>query len=193
MKAKSIREKAKPVTGRIGKFFGKFASPDFYTFLTLVFGLLAVVSLSQGWIAGTIVLFAVSGFFDWVDGAVAKAYGKATRFGIVFDSSVDKITEGLLYLGFAWYSNSLLWPAVLAATAFWFSSYESKVAYEINANAQGGLLERRERLIGLVLAVIFLGVNPNWSGWVLYLLAIGSFITAIERFFRIKKQAEAKA
>lgn len=192
MKAKSIREKAKPLTERIGKLFGKFGSPNFYTCLTLLFGLLAAYFLSQGRVLWTVLLFAMSGFFDWVDGAVAKAYNKSTKFGVVFDVTVDKFTEGILYLSFAWFSVSLFWPAFLAATAFWFSSFESKVAYEINTNAQGGLMERRERLIGLVLAILLLPINLQWVSWLLYLLAIGSFITAIERFFRIKKQAEAK-
>ncbi len=192
MKAKSIRERMKPITMGLGKFFGKFGSPNFYTCLTLLFGILAVYFLANGRVLWTVLFFALSGFFDWVDGAVAKAYNKSTKFGIVFDSTVDKFTEGLLYLAFAWFSPQLFWPSVLALFAFWFSSYESKVAYEINTNAQGGLMERRERLIGLVLAILLLPHNLEWVGWLLYLLAIGSFITAIERFFRIKKQAEAK-
>ncbi|MBU1930951.1 CDP-alcohol phosphatidyltransferase family protein [Candidatus Micrarchaeota archaeon] len=190
MKAQSIRKKVKPLSQKIGIFFGRFGSPNAYTCLTLVFGLLAAYSIAIGEIGGALVALVLSAFFDWVDGAVARVQKKATKFGIVFDSIVDKITETAIYLGFAWFAVSLYWPAVLALTTFLISSFISKVAYEIQVNAQGGLAERRERFVLLLIALLLIPFSLDLSGIVLYLMAVLSGVTAFQRFLWIKKQAK---
>lgn len=190
MKAKALRKSVSPASQKIGFFFGKFGSPNFYTGLTFVFGLITAFLIASGEIIPAIIAFALSGFFDWVDGAVARTQKKTSKFGIIFDSTVDKVTETTIYLGFAWFAFELYWPAVLALTAFLLSSYESKIGYEINTHAQGGIAERRERFILLIIALLLLFVNTGMTGILLYFMALLSGITALQRFFWIKKQSQ---
>lgn len=192
MKAQSLRSAVAPITQRIGRFFGRFGTPNQYTFLTLLFGIAAGLLVGIHHAYWAVLAFLLSAFFDWVDGAVAKINQQGTRFGIVLDSTVDKITESVLYLGLAWSTMTLFWPAIAAMTAFLWSSYISKVGYEIQTKAQGGIAERRERAILLLIILALLPINERAVIGILYLMAVLSLITAAQRFYWMYRQAQQK-
>ncbi len=43
------------------------------------------------------------GAFDLIDGIVARVNGRVTRFGALLDSTLDRIADGFIFLGIAWY------------------------------------------------------------------------------------------
>jgi phosphatidylglycerophosphate synthase len=180
------RQSLKPIVFKIGKFFG-FAPPNFYTFLTLVTGFITayLILINQPYLA--IVFILLSGFMDLVDGAVAKATDRITKFGAMFDSVTDKITEIAVYFGLAFFSAQFYLGATLAITTFMLSSYISKHAGVLGQKSGGGLLERKERIILLVIGLALLPFGTIYMEWILYLIALLSTLTAIQRLERTRR------
>jgi CDP-diacylglycerol--glycerol-3-phosphate 3-phosphatidyltransferase len=122
------------------------------------------------------------GFFDLVDGVVARHFGISTRFGAFLDSSLDRVVDILAMIGLVTFyarandtAGILLCSVILVATVL--ISYAKARAELIIERMPGGLLERGER-VGLLAAGSILGVL--WP--ILWILAIGTVVTAGQRF-----------
>src|SRR3989304_5236997 len=73
--------------------------PNFLTLLGLVVNIWAAVLFAAGefgWAAAVIFL---AGFLDIADGQVARKQGRVTAFGAFFDSTLDRSSDMILYLG----------------------------------------------------------------------------------------------
>jgi phosphatidylglycerophosphate synthase len=136
------------------------------------------VSLGMFYIA--IVLLLLSGVMDFLDGSIARACKKETKFGGLFDSTVDKTSEIAIYIALGLYNSSLLLPSALAISFFMLSSYISKHAKASGGKGGGGIIERKERMFLLVLGMMFV----DYMDYVLYFIAFFSFITCLQRFYR---------
>jgi len=169
------------ITANIGKTLGKTGlPPNFFTSLTLIFGLAGAYFIYAEKFSFAIIFILISGLMDLTDGAVAKINNKETKFGALFDSTTDKTTEISWYIAFGLY-NSELWIATsLAISFFMLSSYISKHAKVSGGKGGGGIMERKERVILIISGLIFV----NYLLYFLYIIAIFSFITCIQRFFR---------
>ena len=74
-------------------------SPNMVTFLSLFFGVLCACLYALGsFVIGSLMLL-ISAVLDLVDGSVARASGKESRFGAVIDWIVDKYVDGLALIG----------------------------------------------------------------------------------------------
>lgn len=144
--------------------------------------LLAATAFGFGQFALGGVLMLAGGFFDLVDGAVARHQGTATRFGAFLDSTLDRLVDMALLLGisvhFAARGEA---GAVLLTGAAWIAtvlvSYAKARAELVLPPLEVGLLERGER-VGILAAGAILGF-PIAALWI---IAIGSTITVIQRF-----------
>lgn len=153
--------------------------------LTLVGTLVAGASglaFAQGALAWGGALLVLGGFFDLVDGVVARHHGIATRFGAFLDSSLDRVVDILALVGLVVFyerQGAPGWAAVTAWTlvATVLTSYAKARAEQMLPRMPGGLLERGER-IGL----LALGGLTGWITPVVALLAIGSSVTVGQRF-----------
>ena len=128
-----------------------------------------------------------------LDGAVAKAWGQASKRGAFFDSVSDRVTDALLFGGVTWYlvaSDGRPWvvmlPVACYATASWVSYVRAK-ADSLGFDARGGLVERAERFILLALGLLF----PSLLLPVLALIVVLNAITAGQRFVKVWRQATA--
>jgi CDP-diacylglycerol--glycerol-3-phosphate 3-phosphatidyltransferase len=140
-----------------------------------------------------VVLVTVGGLMDTLDGAVAKAAGSSSRRGAFLDSVSDRIADGFIFGGVAWYlairphpELALLPFAILAVGNV--ISYERAKAELYGWDAKGGLMERAERLILLGVALGFNIVLVPLLGLLLGLCVL----TAVQRFFKIWTQATAE-
>jgi CDP-diacylglycerol--glycerol-3-phosphate 3-phosphatidyltransferase len=79
-------------------------TPDIMTTIGLVINLIAAVVIGFGHLLWGGIIFLLAGLFDLLDGALARYMQKTTRFGALFDSTVDRITEGALFLSFIFIS-----------------------------------------------------------------------------------------
>ena len=181
MLSDQLRQAFSGLTTKSGKFLGRLGiSANFVTFLVLVTGILAAYFICLGKFNLAILFVIVSGILDGLDGAVAKANNKETKFGGLFDSTTDKLTEILIYIALGVYNSALWLPASLAISFFMLSSYISKHAKASGGKSQGGFLERKERIVLIVLSLFFI----NYAHYVLWFIAACSLFTAGQRFYK---------
>lgn len=165
-------------------------SPDHLTALGLVLAVPTAIVIASGHLWIGLVLLVASAVPDLLDGALAKASGRASVRGAFFDSVADRVTDGLVLSGVAWYLQStrhghlfLLPMAVLAASLL--ISYERAKAESLGFDAKGGLMERAERIIVLCVGLL-LGFLLVPLLWVMLALTL---VTAGQRFVRVWRQA----
>ena len=153
----NLRESLKPVLEKVGKTFAATGlSPNTFTVIGLVFAFISSIVYGLGYeysliIAGIFLL--VSGFFDIVDGQVARYANKMSKKGGFLDSIFDKIAEVAIFFGILVGNYADPYLVFLAITLSLLVSYTRAIADSAGIKMQGiGIGERAERL--LVIAII---------------------------------------
>ena len=122
-----------------------------------------------------------SGFFDLVDGRVARASNQVTRFGGFFDSVVDRYSDASLFFGLlVFYARGnrsfyVVLTALVMISAI-MVSYARARAESLIGTCRVGFMERPERLVLLIIGALFNVMAP-----VLWVIAVLSTITVIHR------------
>jgi CDP-diacylglycerol--glycerol-3-phosphate 3-phosphatidyltransferase len=122
-----------------------------------------------------------SGFFDLVDGRVARASNQVTRFGGFFDSVVDRYSDAALFFGLlVYYARGgrffyMLLTALVMISSI-MVSYTRARAESLIGSCKVGFMERPERLVLLIIGALFNVMAP-----VLWVIAVLSTITVIHR------------
>src|ERR1017187_3703758 len=129
--------------------------------------------------AGLVIIF--SGFFDLVDGQVARATNRVTRFGAFFDSVVDRYSDASQFLGLlVFYARGGRFFYVVLTAFVMISaimvSYTRARAESLIGSCRVGFMERPERLVLVILGALFNRMAP-----VLWVIAVLSTITVIHR------------
>lgn len=177
----------------VGRFLQKIGlSPDVITCVGVVMAGACAVAIANGRFLSAAVLLALTGLPDALDGAVAKASGRAGPRGSFFDSVADRLSDGLLFAGAGWYllgtdtPRLAMLPFALYIAAS-LVSYQRAKAESLGFNAKGGLMERAERFIALGFGLV---VSPLFVAtlWVMLVLTAA---TAIFRFVKVWRQASA--
>ena len=122
-----------------------------------------------------------SGFFDLVDGRVARALNRVTRFGAFFDSVVDRYSDASLFFGLLVYyaRGNRFFYVVLTALVMISAimvSYARARAESLIGTCRVGFLERPERLVLLIIGALFNVMAPA-----LWVIAVLSTITVVHR------------
>lgn len=177
----NLRDTLRPILEKIGKGFASTClSPNFWTVVGLSFALISAVVYGLGIEYGLIiggVLLLVSGFFDMVDGQVARVTGKTSKKGEYLDSMFDKIAEVAIFLGILVGGYAEPYLVLLAITLSLLVSYARAKSDIINIKLQGiGIGERAERL--LVIAII--GII-GFMDYAVVVVVIIAGITLIQR------------
>lgn len=134
------------------------------------------------------ILILVGGFFDLIDGVIARANRRTTKFGALFDSTLDRIADGFIFFGIIWYFSKIgdtiaLLLTVLCMIASFLISYVRSRAEGLGVSCNIGIIERPERLIFLALGCLTALLFP-----ILLILTVLSWITVIQRILYVKKQ-----
>ncbi|MFB9659842.1 phosphatidylinositol phosphate synthase [Glycomyces mayteni] len=152
----------------------------------------AVLLLSQGHLLAGLIVVGLSVFTDMLDGAIARVKGTSSRFGALLDSTCDRLADGAIFAGLAYYllAEGRFLGAALALTALvagQLVSYVKAAAGNLGARVDVGIAERPERLIiaGLAVLVEVLGV-PFALEAGLGLLAVLSTVTVVQRFVQAR-------
>lgn len=183
----NLRGTLQPILEKIGKAFASTGlSPNFWTVVGLLFALASAVVYGMGIEFGLIIggiLLLVSGFFDMVDGQVARVTGKTSKKGSYLDSMFDKIAEVAIFLGLLIGGYAEPYLVMLAITLSLLVSYARAKSDALNINLQGiGIGERAERL--LVIAII--GIIGYIEPAVMIVVVIAG-ITLIQRMISTAK------
>jgi CDP-diacylglycerol--glycerol-3-phosphate 3-phosphatidyltransferase len=161
--------------------------------LTLVAATL--VAFAQLRWAGVVLIFA--GTCDILDGALARSTKTGYPYGAFLDSTLDRYSEGAIYIGLAAYFVSAggslerwLVLATLAALAGSFLvSYVRARAQSLGFHCETGLFARPERVVVTVVGLIFGGVVLYA---VIFLLAALTNLTALQRIREVWLQGRAQ-
>jgi len=131
-----------------------------------------------------------SGFFDLVDGRVARASNQVTRFGGFFDSVVDRYSDASLFFGLLVFyarGNRFFYVVLtaLVMTGAVLVSYARARAESLIGSCRVGFLERPERLVLLIIGALFNRMAPA-----LWVIAVLSNITVIHRILYTWRQTQ---
>jgi archaetidylinositol phosphate synthase len=178
----NLRDSLQPHLEKIGKDFASTGiSPNGWSCIGLVFAF--VSAFIYGWnvefslIIGGIVLL-VAGFFDIVDGQVARVSKKVTKSGGFLDSVFDKIAEVAIFLGILVGGFAEPYLVFLAITFSLLVSYTRSRAESLGVKLQGiGIGERAERL--LVIAIIGIIGFMEYAVIIVIIIAAITFIQRI--------------
>jgi len=156
----------------------------------LAIGAAALVALGYLIFAGFVVL--IGGFFDMLDGALARRTKRVTLFGAVLDSTLDRLSEGVILLGILLlYTREesaigiLLVGIVLIVSML--VSYIRAKAESLGIECLVGLFTRPERVI-----VLALGLLINQLEIALIIIAALSFFTVGQRLVYVWRQIKEK-
>ena len=161
--------------------------PDTLTIAGWVLSVCAATLFALGYTktAGAVMLFA--GFFDALDGAVARESNLMSSFGAFLDSTLDRLSESAIFVGIVFFyaSSSMPYEALLAGVAMSFSlitSYTRARAEGLGFECEVGLLERAGRVMILSLfsltGFLIAGVG---------LVAVGALVTTAQRIFHVRR------
>ena len=172
-------------------------TPNQITVVGVALTFLAAVLAAFGQLrwAGVVLIFA--GTLDILDGALARSSGQAYPYGAFLDSTLDRYSEGAMYIGLAAYFASnggplqrwLLLATVAALAGSFLVSYVRARAQSLGFTCESGLFARPERVVVTVVGLIFGGVVLYG---VVFLLAILTNLTALQRIREVWLQGRAQ-
>jgi CDP-diacylglycerol--glycerol-3-phosphate 3-phosphatidyltransferase len=171
----------------IGRFLANLGlTANMLTVIGLVLnGVVAIIIATGHEVIGGFLLLVASAF-DMLDGAVARATGTTSKFGGFLDSTLDRYSEVVVYLGVLVLmldtedakTGAIL--VLISATGALLISYARARAEAAGYTASVGLVARPERVILLGLCLII--GQPLWALWV---LAIATHLTAATRIIHV--------
>lgn len=133
------------------------------------------------------ILIWAGGFFDALDGSVARATGRMSAFGNFFDSVLDRYSDSVVYLGILIYflkggRTDCVIVTVIAAVGSLITSYARAKAESLGQKCEVGLFPRTVRII--ILGASFLAGQVFWG---LVLIAVLSHVTVLQRIIYVHK------
>lgn len=177
-------------------------SPDAVTLVgTIGVAAGALVFFPQGKLLTGVLVITAFVFSDLLDGHMARTSGRVSKFGAFWDSTLDRIGDGAIFIGlalyFAWEEPSRLY-LVLALVCLLMggvTSYARSRGETLGFSVKVGIAERADRLVAILvmtgLSAIF--DLPLLLHIALWALAIASTITVGQRVWVVRKQALAEA
>ena len=162
---------------------------------SIAVGAAVLIATGHLFVAGFVVLAA--GFFDMLDGALARRTNRVTSSGAVLDSILDRVSEAVLLLGilifYLFFSDSRSTLGILlvclALIGSPLTSYIRARAEAIGIECKIGLFTRPERVIVLAVGLLASPIN-NALIIALAIIVTLSFVTAGQRLFYVLKQTK---
>ncbi|WP_333652163.1 CDP-alcohol phosphatidyltransferase family protein [Dissulfurispira sp.] len=161
-------------------------SPNILTILGFLITAAAAVSIPFNPLTGGLLIL-LGGFFDMLDGIVARTNGKSTKFGALLDSTLDRYSDSFIFIAVAWYFFDMDDLAGVIFTAgslvgALLISYVRARAEGIGVECTTGLMERPERVV-----LLAFGCIAGWLFPVIVALFFFSHATAIQRILHVYK------
>lgn len=149
--------------------------------------------VAAGWFVAGGLVYLLSALFDLLDGVLARSQNQTSDLGAFLDSTLDRITEGVLFAALAYYFAAAGDPwfaalTVLALLGAFLTSYTRARAEGLGYRCEVGLVSRPERV--LIIGVGLIAGVPGPAIWVLVLL--GAF-TMLQRMAHVWRQVVASS
>jgi CDP-diacylglycerol--glycerol-3-phosphate 3-phosphatidyltransferase len=149
------------------------------------------------------VVLIVANLFDMLDGQVARLSGRVTRFGGFLDSSLDRLSDMVVFLGIMifyardteYHSTLNVFLCGVALMGSVMVSYSSARAESLIPKCDVGFLRRPERVVLFIIGALTTHLDSNHfllnrMPAVLWVLAIGSFWTFIHRMWHTWREVQ---
>ena len=186
----------------VGVFRDSPITPNMLTLFGLVITGVGALLVAMGLLLVGGVVLAFAGLFDIFDGALARAAGKVYRYGAFLDSTVDRYSEGVVYLGILIYfldQHDGLRPIIvlIALAGSFLVSYVRARAQSLGFTCDVGILARPERVVIIVASLLLESVGLKIGAWTpltvaLVVLAVGTNFTAVQRVWVVWQQNRAE-
>jgi CDP-diacylglycerol--glycerol-3-phosphate 3-phosphatidyltransferase len=170
------------------KIGGEHSNPNLFTFTGFLATLAASFLILKGfWLFAGLTII-LSGFFDLLDGVVARKLGKVTAWGGFLDSVLDRYSDLLLLLAFLIYYLKEEEPGLVILTSIVSMGtvlipYTRSKAESLKVQCTIGLMERAERIVLLSVGTLFYWMEP-----ILWILAILTHFTVLHRIYYVWKK-----
>jgi archaetidylinositol phosphate synthase len=187
----NLRNKFDPILEKVGVGFANLGfGPNFWTWLGLILSIISAImfslhspSVGANWYTATFLgglFLIIAGFFDAIDGTVARVTKRTSAIGAFLDSIIDKVSEIVIFIGILIgnFTNPVLVLVTLSLSIL--VSYTRARGESMGIDLKGkGIAERAERILILsILAFIPFRDNISVALWIISVLAI---ITILER------------
>jgi CDP-diacylglycerol--glycerol-3-phosphate 3-phosphatidyltransferase len=138
---------------------------------------------------------------DTLDGRYSRMSGKGTPFGAFLDSTLDRVEEGIVLTTVAAYfadlNKQLAVAAVVAAVLFSLMvSYTRARAEALGVECKVGIASRAIRVVILSAGLLFTKIvtigGHSLLEWAIYLLALLTFITTLQRVAHVRRQLDTQ-
>lgn len=160
---------------------------------TLLNGVAAVLAFHEQFLAASIV-FLLGSLMDAMDGAIAKVTGRVSAFGGFLDSTLDRVSEGLVLGGialmFANRDQVDLWPIAscfAAVACSYLVSYTRAKAESLGVQCKGGLASRVERVVVLTAGLLFATWWEVSIEVAVHVLAVTAALTVVQRVIHVHR------
>lgn len=181
---------------KMGMAFSKLRlTPNQWTILSLIPATVFVYYMTLNLFLYGALFLIIAGFFDVIDGSVARVTGRATKFGAYLDTIVDRYVEAIFVIGLLFATLPFFMvPAYVWIFIFFIGStmttYAKAAAKEkLGEEIKGGILERPERILLLFIGLIAGAINPLYLVYMIVLLAVLSNVSALQRIAKTTEKA----
>lgn len=166
-------------------------SPNALTIAGLLICVVSAVLIGLGQLLPAGIVLLLASAFDILDGAMARVTGRVQRYGAFLDSTTDRYAEAFTYIALLYYfvgrEHDTLQPmlVICALTGSLLVSYVRARAQSLGFGCDGGLLARPERVVIIVVGLVFTPVLL----WALWVLAVLANVTALQRIWLVWRQS----
>lgn len=138
-------------------------------------------------------------FSDLIDGYMARTSGTSSRWGAFLDSTLDRVGDAAVFGGLVLYFAFRRGDELLAGVALYclvmgsLTSYARARAESLGMQAKVGVAERADRLVAIL---VMTGLSdlldlPILLTVTLWVLAVASTVTVVQRMVAVRRQARA--
>jgi len=184
----SFARLAEPLAATLARYG---VTPNHVTVTSLALSAVSAVLVLQDRLLAAGLVWLLAGVLDLLDGLLARSQGQATTFGAFFDSTCDRIGEGLLFAAVVYRFAEQGQPfdaavATIALLASLLVSYARARVEGLGGRCKVGLMTRAERVI-----LLGVGLILGWLEIVVYALAIASALTTVQRIREARRVLDA--
>ena len=176
-------------------------TPNMLTVAGVAGNVVAAVLVGSGEFVAAGILVLAASALDMLDGALARATGRATSFGSVFDAVMDRVSEAAVLFGLLVYFGDIgrtedQQLAFVAVVASLLVSYIRARAEIVGVELREGLFSRAPRVLLISAGLI---LEPYWDVWessvhiMLWVLVLMSTLTAAQRLVLVWLKTRGRA
>jgi CDP-diacylglycerol--glycerol-3-phosphate 3-phosphatidyltransferase len=158
-------------------------NPNSFTVAGVLITSFGAAACAMGYIRLTGILILFGGLCDTIDGSIARTSGKASRFGALFDSTVDRYSEFIMYLGIGAYfikfeDYGTATGTFLALCGSFMVSYTRARGEGLGFEAKLGFMQRPERIVLIGMGAL---IHITFFKIAIWLVAILANFTVLQR------------